>query len=97
MATSVQLRDRQPVGLGARLHRFLAARQRLDNGPQCQGADAQRGIGERSEEHTSEFQSLMRSSYADFCLNQNTTRKTSRVKLQHQTLALFAKREITMY
>src|SRR3546814_86236 len=34
MATSVQLRDRQPVGLGARLHRFLAARQRLGNGLQ---------------------------------------------------------------
>src|SRR3546814_6196437 len=25
--------------------------------------------GERSEEHTSELQSLMRNSYADFCLN----------------------------
>src|SRR3546814_1665274 len=36
------------------------------------------GIGQRSEEHTSELQSLMRSSYAVFCLkkkkyNRNTT------------------------
>src|SRR3546814_3372071 len=30
-------------------------------------------IGERSEEHTSELQSLMRISYAVFCLNKKTT------------------------
>src|SRR3546814_4224090 len=30
-------------------------------------------IGMRSEEHTSELQSLMRSSYAVFCLKQKTT------------------------
>src|SRR3546814_4549010 len=29
-------------------------------------------LGLRSEEHTSEFQSLMRSSYAVFCLTKNT-------------------------
>src|SRR3546814_2142790 len=33
----------------------------------------QRATGiDRSEEHTSELQSLMRISYADFCLKQNT-------------------------
>src|SRR3546814_8266405 len=32
----------------------------------------ERGRVHRSEEHTSELQSLMRSSYADFCLNKNT-------------------------
>src|SRR3546814_9644402 len=32
------------------------------------GADAQTGDGGRSEEHTSELQSLMRISYAVFCL-----------------------------
>src|SRR3546814_1929171 len=31
------------------------------------------GLGLRSEEHTSELQSLLRISYAVFCLNQNTT------------------------
>src|SRR3546814_8174659 len=30
--------------------------------------DRRRGSGDRSEEHTSELQSLMRISYADFCL-----------------------------
>src|SRR3546814_12030810 len=34
------------------------------------------GIGQsRSEEHTSELQSLMRTSYAVFCLKKNMTRK----------------------
>src|SRR3546814_2546690 len=51
---SVQLRDREAVGLGADLHRFLAAR--------------------RSEEHTSELQSLMRISYAVFCFNKKSYR-----------------------
>src|SRR3546814_3823089 len=31
--------------------------------------------GRRSEEHTSELQSLMRNSYAVFCLNKKTTRQ----------------------
>src|SRR3546814_10570474 len=31
------------------------------------------GIGARSEEHTSELQSLMRTSYAVFCLKKKTT------------------------
>src|SRR3546814_1503425 len=31
----------------------------------------------RSEEHTSELQSLMRISYADFCLKKKTTNKTN--------------------
>src|SRR3546814_8968335 len=34
----------------------------------------------RSEEHTSELQSLMRISYAVFCLKKKTRRKTSQVK-----------------
>src|SRR3546814_5753106 len=39
-------------------------------------ASAGRAAGvERSEEHTSELQSLMRISYAGFCLKKNTTHK----------------------
>src|SRR3546814_9289714 len=39
----------------------------------------------RSEEHTSELQSLMRISYAVFCLKKNTTKKqVSREKQQHE-------------
>src|SRR3546814_8612243 len=39
---------------------------------------------ERSEEHTSELQSLMRISYAVFCLKKNTTNKTRQI--HHTTL-----------
>src|SRR3546814_3160742 len=39
----------------------------------------------RSEEHTSELQSLMRISYAVFCLKKkNTHKKTTRIPLTHQ-------------
>src|SRR3546814_4796899 len=38
----------------------------------------------RSEEHTSELQSLMRISYAVFCLKKNTTQNlTTRIQLTH--------------
>src|SRR3546814_3451003 len=46
-------------------------------GPRAAGLDGedeqveQRGIAHRSEEHTSELQSLMRTSYAVFCLKKN--------------------------
>src|SRR3546814_4798633 len=42
-------------------------------------AAARRGVGiaERSEEHTSELQSLMRISYAVFCLKKKTTEITN--------------------
>src|SRR3546814_9936420 len=36
--------------------------------------DASGNFSERSEEHTSELQSLMRISYAVFCLNKNSSR-----------------------
>src|SRR3546814_2722529 len=42
-------------------------------------ADLARRIGDRSEEHTSELQSLMRSSYAVFCLKKKN--KTEITKL----------------
>src|SRR3546814_5322779 len=43
------------------------------------------GIDRRSEEHTSELQSLMRISYAVFCLKKktNNTRKASEISLTH--------------
>src|SRR3546814_9521055 len=37
-----------------------------------------RDLAVRSEEHTSEHQSLMRTSYAVFCLNKKTQTKTQR-------------------
>src|SRR3546814_6870835 len=36
----------------------------------------QQGLGHRSEEHTSELQSLMRISYAVFCLKKKTKKRT---------------------
>src|SRR3546814_832183 len=38
----------------------------------CRAANSPEGTGERSEEHTSELQSLMRISYAVFCLKKKT-------------------------
>src|SRR3546814_8119593 len=40
------------------------------------GTYVRSAAGERSEEHTSELQSLMRLSYAVFCLKKNTETKT---------------------
>src|SRR3546814_1185358 len=42
--------------------------QRLDEAPRERGPVHVRGGRDRSEEHTSELQSLMRNSYAVFCL-----------------------------
>src|SRR3546814_3862693 len=50
----------------ARLLGGIAKRQRI--GRSHHAGKQQQGDGERSEEHTSELQSLMRISYAVFCL-----------------------------
>src|SRR3546814_4064918 len=44
----------------------------------------QRPCGPRSEEHTSELQSLMRISYAVFCLKKKKNKNKNRNKLQQQ-------------
>src|SRR3546814_9172643 len=43
--------------------------------PQVQAQSLARAIRTRSEEHTSELQSLMRNSYAVFCLNKKNNQK----------------------
>src|SRR3546814_6650173 len=40
----------------------------------------------RSEEHTSELQSLMRISYADFCLKKKKTKQTQSTKKHHHSV-----------
>src|SRR3546814_4181087 len=54
-----------------------------------QGRDSEEGDGERSEEHTSELQSLMRISYAVFCLKKKTittqTHEHNYKRLQHKS------------
>src|SRR3546814_3399444 len=47
--------------------------------------DPRRVIGARSEEHTSELQSLMRNSYAVFCLKKKKTTNTQHARVKtHQ-------------
>src|SRR3546814_9582182 len=57
-----------------RTHRHRTVDQQADiNHAPCADAISQPAVGNgRSEEHTSELQSLMRISYADFCLNKTT-------------------------
>src|SRR3546814_9697956 len=53
----------------------------------CEGSIPHRRGGRRSEEHTSELQSLMRNSYAVFCLKKKNVQDTSkqhRIKLHSQ-------------
>src|SRR3546814_8080841 len=45
--------------------------------PKVGYVDWHTGFGDRSEEHTSELQSLMRISYAVFCLKKNNNKKTT--------------------
>src|SRR3546814_5243377 len=44
-----------------------------------------RGVGRRSEEHTSELQSLMRISYAVFCLKKKKKERTQHIQKYHNT------------
>src|SRR3546814_5375159 len=46
-------------------------------------------IESRSEEHTSELQSLMRISYAVFCLKKKKRKRTNQLKTQSQNQTLY--------
>src|SRR3546814_1441042 len=67
-----------PDVVGRRLVEFLDGRRRA-----ARDAGDDRADAERSEEHTSELQSLMRISYAVFCLKK---KKTEKNKTQLQSL-----------
>src|SRR3546814_1829059 len=56
---------------------FATGRQHVSL-PPCGLAAASKGGDSRSEEHTSELQSLMRTSYAVFCLKKKITTNASR-------------------
>src|SRR3546814_4671699 len=59
-----------------RLRKLLRLERPLDHliaAPPGEVADGAAGNAVRSEEHTSELQSLMRNSYAVFCLKKNNT------------------------
>src|SRR3546814_3403499 len=69
----------EDVGMTDEDMRVIARRTRHVSGlPVAEGAAG----GNRSEEHTSELQSLMRISYAVFCLKKKTD-KTTRAKLSY--------------
>src|SRR3546814_6116002 len=62
---SLSLAQQRPAVGSARGHRRLRPQDRINDIPDCPGPQRR---PERSEEHTSELQSLMRISYAVFCL-----------------------------
>src|SRR3546814_4599105 len=86
---SAQLGDAQLVELRPILDRFFAAGQRLGDGFKGHALFCQRvqllklfagpRLPVRSEEHTSELQSLMRISYAVFCLKKKKMKTITKV------------------
>src|SRR3546814_1639769 len=74
---NVRLRDQFALDLDHQIVLAREQRRRLQDPGQelarCVAANAHR----RSEEHTSELQSLMRISYAVFCLKNKTTHQTT--------------------
>src|SRR3546814_10137063 len=86
-------RDRFPRHLGQQGTQQFAIPQQSKEGviaiPPLRHVDAQNeadrldgGATGRSEEHTSELQSLMRISYAVFCLKKKNTHKENKYKYQ---------------
>src|SRR3546814_6567720 len=69
----VDVLDRQAQRLGAEAGMAMKAVERRQHG---------RSVVPRSEEQTSELQSLMRISYAVFCLKKKTTNKQKRQRQQ---------------
>src|SRR3546814_5765919 len=71
----------------ARVLERVAAAFEAEGGDAWFASDPQRFLGDRSEEHTSELQSLMRISYAVFCLKKKTktTLKTTTAKTHTTT------------
>src|SRR3546814_10460145 len=57
--------------------------------------DAERVGHLRSEEHTSELQSLMRNSYAVFCLNKKTSKQTNKQIKDTRNNTVYQCRDIT--
>src|SRR3546814_7195076 len=62
------------------------------HGALCIAAERQRQG--RSEEHTSELQSLMRNSYTDLCLNKKKTDTTSTIESAHIVINIIHDKDI---
>src|SRR3546814_9493869 len=84
-------RARRGVGNARRRRRRLCRRpHRQTSRGTAEGAEKRQAALLRSEEHTSELQSIMRHSYAVFCLEKKTAKTTS-----HKT-TLITKRKQTI-
>src|SRR3546814_7252640 len=70
----------QSVSKDSRLH-YRSSRGR---GTAIRGVSISLVTFERSEEHTSELQSLMRISYAVFCLKKKTKNRNEKQRIAHQ-------------
>src|SRR3546814_8270220 len=73
LASAPAVRGNRPEGAGVASGRCHRAARRLGIRPQQPAAH-------RSEEHTSELQSLMRHSYAVFCLKKKKQKTKTRIK-----------------
>src|SRR3546814_7853189 len=83
--------DELPPGVLKMVKVFVAVKRKLQPGDKMAGRHGNKGVisrilpvEDRSEEHTSELQSLMRISYAVFCLKKKKE-KNSRSRLIHKT------------
>src|SRR3546814_4868399 len=76
-AEAAQVGERAGLGRAARLRAELADRVEVGGAQVVGDGHFAAGVDRRSEEHTSELQSLMRISYAVFCLkNKKKTKMT---------------------
>src|SRR3546814_4032910 len=80
------LRAAGAFGRARHRHRRCPGEHRGRQGP-CRASATERGLsGLRSEEHTSELQSLMRISYAGFCLKKKKNKKADILNKMIQSL-----------
>src|SRR3546814_3123114 len=74
-----------PCGQSLRLRRWARAR-RPASCSHCSTRSTTRARARRSEEHTSELQSLMRISYAVFCLKKKNKRTKTKKMRQNKSI-----------
>src|SRR3546814_7389910 len=79
------MQDTTGRSFGDLMHEEVLDRAQMASSTFKQSLPSGLGIIARSEEHTSELQSLMRISYAVFCLNKKTNNSPSHRKRQQQT------------
>src|SRR3546814_8502202 len=78
------------------LHKWAHVARRDQPDLVAKSAQHTRPVMSRSEEHTSELQSLMRISYAVFCLKKKKQKKRTAIRISHTTVEKY-KQEPTDY